>query len=151
MQNDSEELGGHKVVIDSDVIAPRIYLGTKGKPTVVFYRLDNEGVGGPIYARAYKKIHRKSRMDLLLGEMCNITHEELVEIAKRIYGARFVKHQIKRLIRIHYFDKEAKYEHRPSGVQFQRRYDYVNPLIDRGWEGIRFYSVADIIAHQYIR
>lgn len=49
MHTDLEEPGGHKVVIDSDVRAPRIYLGTKGKPTVVFYRLDNEGVDVPAY------------------------------------------------------------------------------------------------------
>lgn len=137
MQNDSEELSGHRVVIDSDVIAPRIYLGTKGKPTVVFYRLDNEGVDVPIYARAYKKINRKARyagrMDLSLEEMNNITHEELLPIARQIYGARFVKHQIKRLIRIHYIDKDAKYEHRPSEVQFHKRDDYINLLVDRGW------------------
>lgn len=118
MHTDLEEPGGHKVVIDSDVRAPRIYLGTKGKPTVVFYRLDNEGVDVPIYARAYKKINRKARyagrMDLSLEEMNNITHEELLPIAKRIYGTRFVKHQIKRLIRIHYIDNDGKYEHRPD-------------------------------------
>lgn len=118
MTDDSHVAQGHKVVIDSDVIAPRIYLGTKGKPTVVFYRLNNEGIDGSIYVRAFKQILRNARyaghVDLLLKEIYNITHEELLPIAKRIYGTRFVKHQIKRLIRIHYIDNDGKYEHRPD-------------------------------------